>query len=290
MNRRSQALGTSSAKGLHGCEFKCGRMPLGYMGSVLLAVLVWMSGVKVANAELILYISDGASSLTISDGDALYDTDLDADAIAVDISQLESAFSGWDFGAFFRAFSNFSDVDGRPAQVLNLEFLATNNTGSSATLEVVTSFIGSNGRIEPTTLEMNGGASTNQAVDLGYTFVGTYSQDTGDDLFTNGFAPGDTATRWTFTAAPQFTDNPNVPGTEDLVLNLGAVTPKDVDGVKNYALTYGVRVTNLESGKYFGSQSELDYILPEPASIATWAVAVGLVGLAGKRKRKVRTL
>lgn len=266
-------------------------MPLGYFCGMALAVLaLGLCGLKPANAELILYISDGTTNLEIRDGNSQYDTDSDIDSISVNIGQLENAFSGWDFGAFFGAFTNLTDIAGRPTQILNLEFLATNNTGSAKTLEVLTTYVGSNGRSEETTVAMFGGASTDQLDSLGYTFVGSYSQDAADELFTNNYTPLDGPNRWVFTAAPLFTDDPDVPGSEDLVLNLGSVPPQDVVGDATYALTYGVRVTNLVDGNYFSTQSELDYILPEPASIATWAVAVGLVGLAGKRKRKTRTL
>jgi len=272
------------ARGLHGCNSVGAWMRLRSSWFIpLLALAMSLGGLQSANADLLLYISDGTTSITIRDGDTLYDTNSATDAISVDIGQLDGLFADWDFGAFFNVYSNLLDVDNRPNQVLNLEFEATNTSGSAKSLEVLATFVGDNGRSESTTVSMYGGARTSQLSGLDYTFVASYSQNASDEFYTNGYNDQSGPPRYVLTAAPQLNDDPN---SDNLILDFTSVNPMDIVGDATYALTYGVRITNLESGKLFGTASEVDYVLPEPASIATWAVAVGLLGLVGKRKRK----
>ena len=240
----------------------------------------------VAKGELMLYISDGTNSLAIDDN-GLHDLESTTDTMLVDIVLLESYFSGWDFGAFFNVVSSLQDIGGIPTQVLNLEFTATNTSGSVKNLEVLASYTGSNGGANPSTINFFGGARTNQG-DVGYTFVGAYSRNDADTFYTNGYVDKDGPTQFVLTASPGWGDDPFDPSPEDLVLDLGGVPAKDIVGNSTYALTYGVRITNLAPNKYFGTASELDYLLPEPASVVTWSViGLGLLRLRRRNSRKI---
>ena len=240
----------------------------------------------IAKGDLMLYISDGTNSLTIDDDDS-FDSDLTTNTMLLDIGLVEGVFSGWDFGAFFNVFSSLQDIGGIPTQVLNLEFTATNISDSVKNLEVLASFTGDNGSAQPSTISFFGGARTNQA-SVEYTFVGAYSQNDADTFYTNGYVDEYGPTQYVLTASPSLTQDPFDPSPENLVLDLGGVPSKEIVSNSTYALTYGVRITDLAPDKYFSTASELDYVLPEPASVVTWSViGLGLLRLRRRNSRKI---
>jgi len=286
--------------GSHGCENRRARML-----SIVKLFLFFMTGcavyVEKADAEFLLYVREtriGAGSggvdlvdfLRIPEGDTAYDADTTGtpDFIDVDANAVSGYFGNrWLFDSFFQAFSSLSTNGdtGLPSQVVNIEFGVTKNSSENSRLEVLATFQGDNGRSEFTFMQMFGGGVTTQS-DLQMTFLGAYNHDRSAEFFTNGYVEESTGTEFVFTFEP----TPDaVSGEYDLKVD-GLDPIFTMTGDASYSLTFGVRLDNLGNGEQFSTASGLDYVLPEPASIATWAVAVGLVGLAGKCKRKVRTL
>jgi hypothetical protein len=240
----------------------------------------------IAKGDLMLYISDGTNSLTIDDNDS-FDLNPTTDTMQIDIGLLDGVFTGWDFGAFFNVVSSTLDIDGIPTQILNLEFTATNTSGLAQSLEVLASYTGVNGIPQPSSFNLFGGARTNQA-SVGYTFVGAYSQNDTDTFYTNSYNDEDGPTQYVLTASPAFGEDPFDPSPDNLILDLGGVPSKEIVGNSTYAITYGVRITNLDPDKFFSTASEMDYLLPEPASVVTWSlIGFGFLRLRRRNAQKI---
>jgi hypothetical protein len=253
------------------------------------ALCVSTSSVK---AELMVYITDGIDNLTIIDNDDPYDTNPDVSFMEIDHLAVEAVFgSRWDFNSVLEVYSNLLDIDGRPNQVLNINFEALNITGTEGAgpaqalnLTFLATFKGNNGIPDDSTFNFFGGARTNQQDGLGYSFVGSYSQ-TSKSFYTNGFADEDGPSDYVLTASPAYGSFDLDAPPDEFTISLDNLAPKDIVGSTSYSITYGVRITNLEAGNFFGTASEMDYVLPEPASAILWS-AVGVSCFYWRRKSK----
>ena len=288
--------GSDSGLGLHGCKSVGARIFATIQLLVILVSLLMFGCPQQANAELLLYIKEtriGAGPgnvdlvefTRIAEGDAAFDLDSPDDngVIEVDTDALTGFFDNrWTFDEFFFAFSTLGEnpASGLPAQVINIEFGVTKATNDNSRLEVLATFKGSNGNVDPTTLQMFGGGTTNQA-NLDATFVGSFSHDGSKEFYTNGYVDQSTATDFVFTFEP------SISGTDYNILDNGLEPTMPIDGDTTYSLTFGVRIDNLAEGNNFTTLSGMDYVLPEPTSLVLWASATGLAGLTARRKRRV---
>jgi hypothetical protein len=237
--------------------------------------LLWLSSlVSVSRAEFMLYIKETnlttnvVTELPVQDGDSVFETDLgleSVDFIDLDVSALEAHFEGrWTFGAFFQATSTLGQnlLSGVPAQIINLAFDAQSKLTNTAnySLEVLVTYIGNNGADGKTYVEYYGGGT---ASTQSYEFVAAYSHDLDDVFFTNSYLPDDGPERFVSTEVP-----PLAPNKEYSSLN----SQSEIVGKNLYALTYGVRILSIAPGEYFTLQGGVEYLIPEPMSLATWAV------------------
>jgi hypothetical protein len=292
MQLLSAYLGPELGPGLHGCKSVGARIfatiqLLVFLGSFLACVCP-----QQANAELLLYIRetrvgtpDIVNAIRIQDQDTAYDDDEDIDFISVDIETLNGIdfLTGrWEFTEFLQAFSTLTTNlgTGLPEQVVNIEFGVTKRTSDNSRLEVLATYKGSNGNSNPTSIQMFGGGLTTQA-DPGVTFVGSFSHDASKEFYTNGYVPESTATDFVFVFQPEIEAD-----TVYQIFDNGSEPSMPIDGDSTYSLTFGVRIDSLGSNQNFTTASGLTYILPEPASMVTWAAVVGLAGFTAKRRRR----
>jgi hypothetical protein len=293
MTKTRESFCPTLAKGLHGGTSSQGWILAKKLVVTLTAVFALCVSASSVKAELMIYITDGIDELTIIDNqDPLVDLDTDVSFMSIDHLAVEAVFgSRWDFNSILEVYSNLLDIDGRPNQVLNINFEALNITGTEGAepaqalnLTFLATFKGNNGIPDDSTFNFFGGARTNQQDGLGYTFVGSYSQ-TSKSFYTNGFADEDGPSDYVLTSSPNYESfDPDLPPSE-FTINLGNSAPKDIVGSTSYSITYGVRITNLEAGNFFGTASEMDYVLPEPASAILWS-AVGVSCFYWRRKSK----
>jgi MYXO-CTERM domain-containing protein len=93
--------------------------------------------------------------------------------------------------------------------------------------------------------------------------------------------PESTATDFVFVFQPEIEAD-----TVYQIFENGSEPSMPIDGDSTYSLTFGVRIDSLGSNQNFTTASGLTYILPEPASMVTWAAVVGLAGFTAKRRRR----
>jgi len=280
------------AKGLHGGTFSRGWILARKLLLTSIAVVALCVSASSVKAELMVYITDGIDELTIVDNEDPYDTNPNVSFMDIDHLAVEAVFgSRWDFNSVFEVYSNLLDIDGRPNQVLNINFEAVNITGTEGaepaqalTLTFLATFKGNNGIPDDSTFNFFGGARTNQQDGLGYTFVGSYSQ-TSKSFYTHGFADEDGPPDYVLTASPAYGSFDLDAPPDEFTISLDNLAPKDIVGSTAYSITYGVRITNLEAGNFFGTASEMDYVLPEPASAILWS-SVGMSCFYWRRKSK----
>ncbi len=286
MTERRESFCLSMARGLHGGIKTRGWILTKRLLLALLCCFAFGLSSATLKAELLVYISDGIKELTIVDNEDPYDLDPTNSFMDIDHRAVEEQFNGrWDFSSIFGVYSNLQDIDGRINQVLNINFNATNKSGASANLTFLATFRGNNGIEQPTTFSFSGGNRTDQGSGLDYTFVGSYRQDHADDFYTNGFANEDGPNNFVQVASPSFDPFDTQDPPNEFTINMGSVEPKSIDGSVTYSITYGVRITNLSPNKFFEGSSELDYLLPEPASVVLWS-AVGASCFYWRRKGK----
>lgn len=292
--------GSDSGLGLHGCKSVGARILATIQLLFFLGSFLAFTCPQRANAELLLYIKEtriglgpGGADLVefvrIAEGDTVFDSDLTGDVDYIDANHeaLNGFFdSRWLFDEFFIAFATLGENPGSglPAQVINIEFSVTKSTSENSRLEVLATFKGSNGNVDPTILQMFGGGTTTQA-NLDATFVGSFSHDETKEFYTNDYVDQTTPTDYVFTFEP------TVSGTDfNILLDPDDPTSEPsmpIDGDSTYSLTFGVRIDNLANGNNFTTASGMDYVLPEPTSVVMWASATGLAGLTARRKRRV---
>jgi len=258
----------------------------------LVAVFLTLVTASESKAELLLMVREtnlstsAVRTLSFSEGDSIYDSNLDIDDfIDADISAVESYFYGrWAFTSFFQAAASLgvNSLTGLPAEILNLQFEVKNVSGSSDwQLEILASYVGSNGSTDPSFLQMSGGGSSGQSP-LEFKLLGAYSTDPMNTFYTNNYANESGPDEFVYTESPAIDTNNDWSSDEP--------TKSITSGSSLYAITHGVVIIGLADGNTFASQTNLEYVLPEPASIATWGVVAGLVGLARTRKRRVNPL
>jgi hypothetical protein len=295
----SAYLGPGLGPGLHGCKSVGARILATVQLLVFLGSFLAFACTQQANAEFLLYIKetrvgagpageDIVNFLRIEEGDVVFDKDQLAtsdDFMDIKSDALSGHFEGrWSFDEFFFAFTTLGEnpSSGLPAQVINIEFGVTKETSENSRLEVLATYKGSNGSIEPTFLQMFGGGNTSQG-DLDFTFVGSFNHERNEEFYTNDYVPeSDTGTEFVFIFKPV----PDLNGNYDILDGNDLEPTMLIDGDSTYSLTYGVLISNLENGERFDTLSGMDYVLPEPTSMVTWAAVVGLAGFTAKRRRK----
>jgi len=297
MQLMSAYLGPGLGPGLHGCKSVGARILATVQLLVFLGSFLAFACTQQANAEFLLYIKetrvgagpageDIVNFLRIEEGDVVFDKDQLAtsdDFMDIKSDALSGHFEGrWSFDEFFFAFTTLGEnpSSGLPAQVINIEFGVTKETSENSRLEVLATYKGSNGSIEPTFLQMFGGGNTSQG-DLDFTFVGSFNHERNEEFYTNDYVPEATGSEFVFIFKPV----PDVNG-EYALLDNSSEPSMPIDGDSTYSLTYGVLISNLENGERFDTLSGMDYVLPEPTSMVTWAAVVGLAGFTAKRRRK----
>jgi hypothetical protein len=314
MQWMSAYLGPDLDPSFHGCKSVGARILATIQLLVFLGSFLAFVCPQQANAELLLYIREtrvGAGEngediinfLRIEEGDDAYDADLNDENdgfIDVKTGALTGFFTNpidpnesataprWTFDQFFYAFATLGEniPSGLPAQVINIEFGVTKETSENSRLEVLATYKGSNGNTEPTILQMFGGGNTTQD-NLDFTFVGSFNHERNEEFYTNGYVAESTGEEFVFLFEPTIDGGTyalGFPSDDDPPILIEPSMP--IVGDTTYSLTYGVLISNLENGERFDTLSGMDYVLPEPTSMVTWAAVVGLAGFTAKRRRK----
>jgi hypothetical protein len=240
-----------------------------------------------AQAELMLYIKETnlttnvVRELSVTDGDTLFETQYGqetVDFIELDIGALETHFfQRWTFGGFFQATTSLGTniISGLPSQLLNLEFNALSSASNTDnySLEVIMTYLGNNGVPGKSSVEFFGGGNSTTP---GFEFVASYSSDQNDVFYTNDFLDKD-GPQYVKTESPPLNINNDFSSLE---------STKDIQSSNLYALTYGVRLLSVAPGGNFYTQGGAEYMLPEPASMASWAL-LGLTFYRSQRRKKL---
>jgi hypothetical protein len=303
MQWMSAYLGPDLDPSLHGCKSVGARILATIQLLVFLGSFLAFVCPQQANAEFLLYIKEtrvGAGDggvdivnfLRIEEGDVVFDNDQLAtsdDFMDIKSDALNGHFGDrWTFDEFFFAFTTLGEnpPTGLPAQVINIEFGVTKATSENSRLEVLATYKGSNGNTEPTILQMFGGGNTTQD-NLDFTFVGSFNHERNEEFYTNGYVAESTGEEFVFLFEPTIDGGTyalGFPSDDDPPILIEPSMP--IVGDTTYSLTYGVLISNLENGERFDTLSGMDYVLPEPTSMVTWAAVVGLAGFTAKRRRK----
>ena len=257
----------------------------------MVCLLCW---VDVARAELKLYVNDDSGNfLEVFDNQA-GDLNSDLGIIEVNPDSLSQKFgTSWIFGVFFAEDSIAVNNTDQAVRRLNLQFDATNNEiGTTKSIEVKVLSTGFAPSL-PNELSLYGNGTTNQKLPiispLDVRIAGAFNTDESGGYQTNDYDDLTTGPPlWVLGAQGgdiEFAGYDNNGGNSFLVQE-PYTTPFTPDGL--YSMTVSTYVAGLKYEEKFGVQADLEFVVPEPASLVTWGLFATFLGGAAKRRRMAK--
>lgn len=266
----------------------------------LVSLICFLGCASIAKAELKLYVSDSVgNSLEVFDNQG-GDEDSRLGFIVVDPDSLSTAFrTGWTFGIFQAEDTLTENNIGQAVRRLNLQFDVINSEeGSTKSIEVKvlsTGFL--NPLLQQNELSLFGVGTTTQDLSdgipppLDVRIAGAFNRDESGTYQTNDYDDLDgelVGPLWVLGAKGSDIGFTGIDGSggSTFYVNEPYSTPFTPDG--GYSITLSTFVADLGYNEQFGVQADLEFIVPEPASLVTWGLFATFLGGAAKRRRRPR--